>query len=138
MPSRKKPRRVWAPGGRRPKPPIPDTLKERVQAEADRLLEEFRPVYVRPPPESALLNYLTALHSTWFRGYLYLCGTHACPHPDAPSPTFESRFTRLEYAGDDRFHLAYMRHTGQWWEVHRDLPMDVAVQTIRTEQLFHP
>lgn len=138
MPPRKKrPRRVWAPA-RQPKPKIPDELKQRAQAEAERLLEEFRPVYIQPPPEDPRFNYRTGLYTVWFRGWLYLCSTFACPSPNALSPTFESRFARLEYAGGDRFHLAYMRHTGEWWEVYRDLPLEQAVETIRREQLFHP
>ena len=118
------------------KPKIPEVLKERLQAEADRLLEEFRPNYIQSPRPD--FNYRTHLYTTWFRSYLYLCSTYACPHPNALSPTFEVRFARLEYAGEDRFHLAYFRHTGQWWEVYRGLPLEVAVDTIRTEVIFHP
>lgn len=139
MPARKKPRRLWpAAPGRESKPRIPDDLKQRLQAEAEDLLEEFRPTYIQPPPEHPTFNYRTGLHTQWFRSYLYLCSTYACPSPNALSPTFEVRSTRLEYAGGDRFHLAYMRHTGQWWEVYRDLPLEQAIATIRNEVLFHP
>ncbi len=28
-------------------------------------------------------------------------------------PDFEAKFARMQYAGKGRFHLAFMRHTGQ-------------------------
>ena len=63
---------------------------------------------------------------------------YCCPGPNALSPTFEARFTRLQYAGNGRFNLAYMRYTGQWWEVYRGLTLDECLARIREEPLFHP
>jgi hypothetical protein len=37
-----------------------------------------------------------------------------------------------------RFNLAYMRHTGKWWEVFSDLSMEEAFDAIRNQVLFHP
>jgi hypothetical protein len=37
-----------------------------------------------------------------------------------------------------RFHLAYFRHTGKWWEVYRDLTLGKAIATIRDHGIFHP
>src|SRR5262249_24357303 len=39
--------------------------------------------------------------------------------PTAIKPTFEAPFVRLEYVGNRRFNLAYMRHTDKWWEVYQ-------------------
>jgi hypothetical protein len=60
------------------------------------------------------------------------------PGPRALSPFFESRFARLQYAGDDRFHLAYFRHTGQWWEVMQLLSLEECLDEIRAGGLFTP
>ena len=46
------------------------------------------------------------------------------PGPNAISPYFEARFARLEYLADDNYNLSYMRHTGQWWEIDRDLSLE--------------
>lgn len=120
------------------KPRIPETLKHQVQAEADRLVEEiFKPQAIHEPPEEPRFNYITDVYTRWFRSYLYFCATYACPGPNALSPTFEALYTRLEYAGDGRFNLAYMRHTGKWCEVYTGLSLADAIDTIRNEGLFH-
>ena len=40
--------------------------------------------------------------------------------------------------GDRRFNLAYMRHTGKWWEVHQGLTLDKCLKTIREDPTFQP
>jgi hypothetical protein len=44
----------------------------------------------------------------------------------------------MEYVGDGKFHLAYMRHTGKWCEVYRGLTVDECLERIRDEGLFRP
>jgi hypothetical protein len=44
----------------------------------------------------------------------------------------------MEYVGDGKFNLAYMRHTGKWWEVYRGLTADECLKTIRDEAIFQP
>jgi hypothetical protein len=137
MPARKKPRRVWGRTRRGPKPKIPAYFKERVGAAANRLVEEvLKPRYVVPPPAEPQWNYKIDIYTTWFRGYLYFCATYACPGPNALSPTFETRFARMEYAGEERFHLAFMRYTGEWIEVYRDFTADQALNAIRDDPYF--
>src|SRR5690349_3312618 len=93
-PMRQKRTWVYSPA----KPKIPESLKQRVLAESDKLVEEvFKPRYLKPPPEAPLFNYITDIYTKWFRGYLYFSSTYASPGPDALSPSFEAPFTRLEY-----------------------------------------
>jgi hypothetical protein len=44
----------------------------------------------------------------------------------------------MEHVGDGKFNLAYMRHTGKWWEVHRGLTADECLKRIRDEAIFRP
>src|SRR5947207_4062172 len=120
-----------------PKPKVPENVKARVQAEADHLIEAFKPQYVKPAPADWQFNYVTNLYSKWHRSYLYLCATFACPGPNALSPSFEAPFTRLEYSGADRFNLAYIRRTGKWQELSPLLILDQAMAVIRDETFFH-
>jgi hypothetical protein len=134
-----RPRKTW---GYRPssvpKPRVPETVKARVRAEAERVVETFRPRCIQPPPEEPRFNYISDLYTKWHRNFLYLCATYTCPYPAALRPSFEAPFARLEYAAEDRFHLAYMRHTGKWCEVYRDLSLDEALAAIRDEPVFQP
>ena len=44
----------------------------------------------------------------------------------------------MEYVGQRRFNLAYLRHTGKWQEVYPDLTVEECLAIIRDEPLFHP
>jgi hypothetical protein len=138
--ARKKPKRTWVWAPRKPTPsPVPDDLKADLEARARELIQsDLEPTYVKPPPKDKRWNYLTGISTKWHRSFFYLVGHYASPSPDAISPTFDSPFTRMEYVGAGRFNLAYMRHTGKWWEVYRDLTPDEAIEAIRGHGIFHP
>lgn len=122
---------------RPPKPKVPEVLKERLQAKADALVEEvLKPRSVKPPPTEHDFNYIIDVYTRWWRGYFYFCATYACPGPNALSPTFEVRFARLEYAGREHFHMAFMRYTGEWLEIYRDVPLDGALTAILDDAYF--
>lgn len=133
----KKPRRVWAPSGRISRPGVPDATKQRVQQEGDWLVAEvLRPRAVKPPPAEPEWNYVSDVFTRWYRSWFYFCATYTSPSPRALSPTFETRFARLEYAGEERFHLAYMRYTGEWNVIYRGITLSAAWAAIRDDQHF--
>lgn len=135
-----KQKKVWMHTSQKSKKPsISDALKQELQTNIEDVLENtFRPKYIKPPPTDNDFNYLADLYAKWYRSYLYICGTYNCPSPRAIAPSFEAKFTRIEYAGDAKFNLAYMRHTGKWWEVHRQLSLDECTKCIVEEFCFHP
>ena len=88
---------------------MPDDIKAEVDAKASELVETFlKPTYIKPPPKDQRWNYIIDLFTKWHRSFFYFCSTYACPGPNALSPTFESRFARMEYVGEGRFNLAYL------------------------------
>ena len=95
---------------------------------------------VRPVKEVeyARFGLFNSIFGKWYASYFYLCEKYACPGPCAISPFFESKFARMKYAGSNRFHLSYMRHTGQWFEVYQNLSSDECLKHIRAEPSFHP
>lgn len=138
--SKKKPEetRGWAPK-KTASPKVPDTLRVELTTKANELIESFlKPTFITPPPEDNRWNYLTDISISWHGSFLYFVGTYACPGPNAFSPSFESRFVRIEYAGGRVFNLAYMRHTDKWEEVFQGLQLDACLQTIRDMGIFHP
>ena len=42
-----------------------------------------------------------------------------------------TRFSSLEYLGNNKFELSYMRHTGQWWQLETGT-MDDCLKSIST------
>ncbi len=79
-----------------------------------------------------------ALHTKWWRHYLYFCATYFTPHPEAVPPTREVRFARLEYRDNKRFNLAYMRHTGEWVVVYENRSLTGCLRALRDEEIFQP
>ena len=122
-----------------PKPSVPDDLKAKVLSEADEFVEDFlKPNFVKKPPKKWRWNYIIDIHAKWHGSFFYFIATFRSPGPHALSPTFEAPFTRLEYVGKRRFNMAYMRHTGKWWEVYQKLSLDKCLKVIKEEDIFQP
>jgi hypothetical protein len=93
---------------------VPDLLKTEVEANAKELIENvLKAKHVQPTPEEQRFNYIIDIGPKWYRSYFYFHSTYACPGPNALSPSFESKFARMEYLGNCKFALDFMRHTGE-------------------------
>ena len=133
-------RKTWAPDPRRTtKPQVPDTTKRILKEKADEIIENvLKPEHIKPPPTDNNFNYLVDIYSKWYRNYFYFCAKYNCPGLNAISPSFETKFARMEYVGNERFNLSYMRHTEQWWEIYQELPMLECLKLIAEEPNFMP
>lgn len=139
MVKRKQPRKMWVYSPHMPKgSKLPDEVKREITDRAQEIVDEWKPKHIKEPPKNYTFNYVTDLYTKWHRQFFYFCATYACPGPNALSPTFESCFTRIEYVGRDRFNLAYMRHTGQWWTTEFELTLKACLKAIRENGLYHP
>jgi hypothetical protein len=120
-----------------PKPKVPKYLKSPVKTKADELVESFlKPHCIKEPPKDYQWNYVVDIFTKWYQRYFYFCSTWRSPSPNAISEYFEIRFARLEYAGDEKFNMAYMRYTGQWWEIFQGLALDQCIEEIRVNPLL--
>jgi hypothetical protein len=126
-------------------PPKPAKLnapkfeKAAVKYNADEFVESFlKPTFIKDPPKDYQWNYVVDIFTKWHQRYFYFCSTWRSTSSNAISEYFEIRFARLECAGDDKFNLAYMRHTGQWWEIFQELTLDECMEEMRTNPLFQP
>jgi len=136
--ARSKKRWIYSPP-KPPKPKVPESVKEEVERRGNELVEStLKPEHIQPPPEDARFNYLVDIHTKWVRCYFYFCATYHSPGPNAISPYFEMSFARMEYVGDNKYNLSYMRHTGQWWEIRQGLSLDECLEAIRDEPHFIP
>ena len=118
---------------------VPDSLKHVVTERATALVEEhIRPGHVKPPPKNSEFNYIEDIFTKWHGRYFYFMAKYACPGPSCISPFFEIGFARLEFVGDNRFDLAYFRHTGKWWPIFSAMTVDEALDLVRSGELFQP
>jgi hypothetical protein len=133
---KKQKRWVYSP----PKPATPNVsedLKTEVTTKANELIETIlKPHYIQPPPENPQFNYIIDLYGKWYHSSFYFCAKYCVPGPNAIVPDFEAKFARMQYAGGNRFHLSFMRYTGQWVQLSSDLTIDECLVAIRDEPYF--
>lgn len=116
---------------------MPASMKSAVTLAAHELVETaLKPRYVQEPPSEPQWNYIIDVGTRWYHSYLYFTATYCCPGPNALVPSFEHRFARMEFAGQNRFHLAFMRHTGEWIGLYQGLSLDECLQAIRDDPFF--
>jgi hypothetical protein len=127
---------IWA----RAKPSkVPDALKRGLSVKANALIEEhIKPEHVKPPPKSPRFNYIEDIFTKWRGRYFYFMARYASPGSNCISPSFEVGFARLEFIGDDRFDLAYFRHTGKWWTILSELTVDEVLKIVKDGGHFTP
>src|SRR6187549_1920519 len=107
-----KPREPWNIRPAKKRAPVPASMKAEVETKAKVLIEKvLKPKHVLPPQTDQQSNYIIDIGAKWYRGYFYFFTTYACPGPNALSPSFESKFARMEHLGMNRFALYFMRHT---------------------------
>jgi len=133
-------RKTWGYSPSKPAmPEVPEAIKVELEAKAAELVESvLKPGHIKPPPEDSSWNYIVDIYSKWYRSYFYFCAKYACPGPNAISPFFEAKFARMEYTGEGRFSLSYMRHTEKWWELYTGLSIDECLAEIRDDPNLQP
>ena len=133
-------RRMWVYSP--PKPPapkVPASVKAEAQQKANQLVETIlKPQHLKPPPKDYHFNYIVDIYTKWYRHYFYFCAKYCSPGPNALSPDFETKFARLEYVGENRFNLSFMRHTSEWIEVYPNLSLDKCLAAIKDDPFFSP
>ena len=68
----------------------------------------------------------------------YFSAEYRVAGPNPIQPSFEAMFARMQFAGNQRFHLSYMRYTGQWIQLYTDLTVDECIEASRDEAYFFP
>lgn len=118
---------------------MPEELKAEVEKKVGEFVELFlKPNFIKPPPKDARWNYIVDIYTKWYRNYLYFSSKYHCPGETAIRDYFEAKFTRLEYVGDKKFNMAFMRHTGQWVETSEGLSLDECLESIRNDPFYQP
>jgi hypothetical protein len=133
-----KPREPWNIRPSRKTVPVTASTKAEVETKAKSLIENvLKPKHVQPPKKGEQLNYITDIGAKWYRNNFF--STYACPGPNALSPTFESKFARMEPLGNGTFALYAMRYTGKEWVGVLDaLSVDECLKAIEDDAWFVP
>ena len=119
---------------------VTDSIKNEVETKASDLIRNvLKPKHVLDPNENEQFNYITDIGAKWYRNFFYFFSTYACPDPNALSPSFESKFARMEPLADGKFALYFMRYTGkEWVGVFDELSVDECMKAIQDDEWFIP
>jgi hypothetical protein len=105
---------IWPSEIKKIKPKAPEELIQYLQKKGNKIVEKiFKPKYLLTVSEEQTLNQIIDIYAKWHRSSFYFCVKYKCP-PDAHRQSFENKFVRLEYLGNDEFQYSHMRHTGKW------------------------
>ena len=131
-----KQRKAWMPSpARTPKVSLPGTAKDEVETKARELIETvLKPKHIQPPPKGHQLNFITDITIKWLGSKCYFVSVYKTPSQE----TFDAKFARMEYVGNARFKLSFMRHTGQWVQLYERLSVDECLKAIKDDPWFVP
>jgi len=122
-----------------PRRTLPGTVKDEVDTKATDLIETvLKPKHIQPPPKGYQLIYIVGIETKWLGSKCYFISVYRSPRPHAKSSTFETKFARMEYVGNAKFNLSFMRHTGQWAEVYTGISVDECLKVIQDDPWFQP
>ncbi len=121
------------------KPTASSSTQALLKEKADKLIDDvIKPKHVQSASISNDHNYIADIYSKWYRNNFYFCVIHNNPRANAISPSFETKFARMEFVADNQFNLAYMRYTGKWFEVSQAISMDECLKLIEEDIIFMP
>lgn len=122
-----------------PKPKVPEALKLEVEQKCNELVEAaLKPMHIKPPPKDKDFNYPVDIYTKWHQSFFYFYVKYHCPGPNAISPYFDIGFARLEFIGDHKFNMSYMRHTEKWHEIYYEQTLDECTALIKDGGHFTP
>ena len=127
-----------------PKPQkVSDELKKEIETKADKIISILKEKHIKKPPKGYKYNYIVDIYYRWIGKRFYFCSKFNCPGPNAISPSFESKFARLQYTANkysekDKFQLFFMRHTGQWIKLLEDETLNKCFESIENDPWFVP
>jgi len=114
-------------------------IKQEVDQKAGDLIEiVLKPKHIQPTPEGHQLNFLVDITTKWLGSKCFFISIYSSPGPHAISPTFETKFARMEYVRNAKFALSFMRHTGKWVELYDALSVDECLKAIQDDPWFVP
>jgi hypothetical protein len=135
-----KQRKAWVfSAGGKTKATLSGTFKDEVDIKCRKLVDEvLKPRHIKPPSAGYELNYITEISVRWIGSACYFISIYTCPGANAISPTFEAKFARMEYVGDAKFTLSFMRHNGKWVALFSGISVDECIKAITDDPWFQP
>lgn len=110
--------------------------KENISKQCEPLIEELKK-NLQPIPEPQQFNHCVDVFTKWRGKYFYIMQKYKAGE-NGIKDYFDMGLARLEFYGENRFNLAYFRHTGKWEPLfmYEDISFEVAQKAILEDSMF--
>jgi hypothetical protein len=112
--------------------------KSAVTAACQHLIDDFLKPRFLPTIRPTQFNYPVDVLGKWHGTRYRFIQRYRSGFPENLGEEFDAPFARLDWISRNRFDLQWHRHTGEWFCLHRSLTLAEAIDTLRSEGLFHP
>ncbi len=122
-----------------PKPKIDEFAKQGIKKKCDRFIDSvLKPRFVSNEQTTSDELFVIGIYSKWWRNYIYFHAKYQDDRSEAIEPTFDLKLVRMEYLEENKYDLAYFRHTGKWWVIFHEIPLEECFEAIEDMPHFHP
>jgi|TARA_B110000238_G_C15749414_1_gene278485 hypothetical protein len=116
---------------------ITTAIKGNVSSLACDLIDKtLKPKHIDLERNNVSFIQLIDIFIKWRGSSLYFYAKYESSGENAISPSFETKFARLVYMGENKFNLSYMRHNDQWLNLHSGLTGQECCNAIENEPYF--
>ncbi len=122
----------------RPQAAFTAAEKVSVTETCERLIEEFFKPRFLPAIQPTTFNYPVDILGKWHGTRYRLIQRYRSGFPENLDEEFDAPFARLDWVSHDKFDIQWHRHTGEWFRIHRNLPLAQAIETLKSDGLLHP
>lgn len=116
---------------------VPADVREQIDQWAETWLATFSHGLELRERDPGPFNYPVEVFSEWRGKAFYFCARYRT-QSGRPEDDFVVRQSRMTLTGFGRFDLAYFRHTGRWFTVHRGLTVKECIREIEGNEFFWP
>jgi|GEM_PF-3857884 len=118
------------------KPKIKEIQKKTVSLFFEPLVLQFnKRIDLTPDKKYA---YLVEVYGEWHGNHYCFCEKYKDESGNRPSDEFVRKFLRIEFISPNNVSLSYIRHTGQWHPVVKNITLQTCLEMINENPTFHP
>ena len=122
-----------------PKQKVDEFAKEGIKKKCDKFIESvLKPRFISNEQSALDGSYVINIYSKWWRNFIYFYAKYQDTRSEAIEPTYDWKLARIEYLKENRYNLAYFRHTGKWWVIFYEIPLEECFEAIEDMPHFHP
>lgn len=111
-------KKVWMYCPKKVKPKLPEDKKAEIIAECQKFIDsQLLPYFVKKINKKTKQPRLIEIRCKWNGNFLYFIADYENIKMKMNRSDCEEKFARLEYQNNNKFLIAYLRHTGQWFDL---------------------